>query len=114
VIYAAGTTRTMRDLVRACAAITLTFVLLAAPVYWPWYVVMPIALLALAGDASLVIVLTATSRIVAPLNLIRVVGGFSVTTEVWLTTVVALWLPLAYIAWLTVARRLTAVPHGVL
>jgi len=113
-IYAAGTTRTMRDLVRACAAIALMFVLLAAPVYWAWYVVMPIALLALAGDVSLVIVLTATSRIVAPLNLIRQGGGFSVTTEVWLTTVVALWLPLAYIAWLTVARRLTAVRDGVL
>jgi hypothetical protein len=110
VIYATGTTRTILDLVRACAAIALTFVLLAAPVYWPWYVVMPVALLALAGDVSLIIVLTATSRIVAPLNLIRLQGGFSLTTEVWLTTVIALWLPLAYIAWLTVARRLTATP----
>jgi alpha-1,6-mannosyltransferase len=113
VFYAAGTTRTMRDLVRACAAIALTFVLLAAPVYWAWYVVMPITLLALAGDASLVIVLTASSRIVAPLNLIRMGGGFSSTTEVWVTTVIALWLPLAYIAWHMVAPRLTSTPDGV-
>jgi alpha-1,6-mannosyltransferase len=112
-IYAIGTTRTMRDLVRTCAAIALTFVLVAAPVYWPWYVVMPIALLALAGDFSLIIMLTATSRIVAPLNLIRLQGGFSLTTEVWLTTVIALWLPLAYIAWLSAARRLSARPDGI-
>jgi hypothetical protein len=78
------------------------FVLAAAPVYWPWHVMMPIALLALAGDFSLIIVVTATSRIVAPLNLVRVRGGVSLTTEVWLTTVIALCLPLAYIAWLSV------------
>jgi hypothetical protein len=67
--------------------------------YWPWYVVMPIAPLALAGDVPLIIVLTATSRIVAPLNLLRLRGVFSLTTEIGLTTVIALWLPLAYIAW---------------
>jgi hypothetical protein len=39
---------------------------------------------------------------VAPLNLVRVRGGVSLTTEVWLTTVIALCLPLAYIAWLSV------------
>jgi hypothetical protein len=87
--------------------------LAAAPVYWPWYVMMPIALLALAGEFSLIIVLTATSRIVAPLNLIRVQGGVSLTTEVWLTTVIALYLPLAYIAWLAVERRLTPTPDKV-
>jgi hypothetical protein len=99
VIYTIGTTRTMRDLVRACAAIALTFVLLAAPLYWAWYVMMPIALLSLAGDVPLIVVLTATSRIVAPLNLLRLRGAFSLTTEIWLTTVIAVWLPLAYIAW---------------
>jgi hypothetical protein len=71
----------------------------------------------LGGDSfrrwtSLVIVLAATSRIVAPLNLIRLSGGFSLTTEVWVTTVIALWLPLAYIAWLMVAPRLTATFDG--
>jgi hypothetical protein len=69
---------------------------------------MPIALLALADDVSLIILLTTTSRIVAPLNLMRVRGGLSLTTEVWLTTVIALWLPLAYIAWRAVRRRMTA------
>jgi hypothetical protein len=112
-IYTTAMTFSMRDLVRACAAIALTFVLAAAPVYWPWYVMMPIALLALAGEFSLIIVLTATSRIVAPLNLIRVQGGVSLTTEVWLTTVIALYLPLAYIAWLAVERRLTPTPDKV-
>jgi len=42
-----------------------------------------------------------TSRIVAPLDLIRLRGELSWTTEVWLTTVIALWLPIAYIVWRT-------------
>jgi alpha-1,6-mannosyltransferase len=99
VIYTIGTTRTIRDLVGACAAIALTFVLLAAPLYWAWYVMMPIALLSLTGNVPLIMVLTATSRIVAPLNLLRLRGAFSSSTEIWLTTVIALWLPLAYIGW---------------
>ena len=104
-IYMTARTRTYADVVRACTVIALTFVLLAAPLYWPWYVVMPIALLAVGGDVQTIIVLTMTSRMVAPLNLLRVHGAFSTSTEVWLTTVVALWLPLAWLAWREVDRR---------
>jgi alpha-1,6-mannosyltransferase len=105
VIYVTARTRRFADLVRGCAAIAMTFVLLAAPLYWPWYVVMPIALLAIAGDVGVIVVLTATSRMVAPLEMLRLGGAFSTAMEVWLTTIVALWLPLAYIAWITVGRR---------
>ena len=31
--------------------------------------------------------------------------AFSTSTEVWLTTVVALWLPLAWLVWRAVDRR---------
>jgi hypothetical protein len=97
-MYAAAATRTWRDLVRGCAAVALTLVLLAAPLYWPWYVLMPITLLTLAGDWQTVVVLSATSRLVAPLEVLRLRGVVSTHTEVWLMTVVGLWLPLAYIA----------------
>jgi alpha-1,6-mannosyltransferase len=101
----AARTRTHGDVIRAWTVIALTFVLLAAPLYWPWYVVMPIALLAVTGDLQTIIVLTVTSRMVAPLNLLRLRGAFSTSTEVWLTTVVALWLPLAWLVWRAVDRR---------
>jgi hypothetical protein len=104
-IYVTARTRTHADVVRACVVIALTFVLLAAPLYWPWYVVMPIALLAISGDMQTIVVLTATSRLVAPLNLLRLRGAFSTSTEVWLTTVVAVWLPLAWLAWRAFDRR---------
>jgi len=86
----------------------VTFVLLAAPLYWPWYVVTPIALLAVTGDLGTILVLTVTSRLVAPLNLLRLHGALSQTTEVWLTTVVALWLPIAYCAWLIIRQHCDA------
>jgi len=75
------------------------YVLVAAPLFWAWYVVLPIALLALADAVPLTIILTVTSRIVAPLDLIRLRDGLSWTTQVWLTTAIALWIPLAYIVW---------------
>jgi alpha-1,6-mannosyltransferase len=105
VVYVAARTRRFDDLVRGWALIAVTFVLLAAPLYWPWYVVTPIALLAVTGDVGTILVLTATSRLVAPLNLLRLHGALSQTTEVWLTTVVALWLPIAYCTWLIVRQH---------
>jgi len=99
-IYAAATTRTMSGLIAACGTIIIVYVLVS-PVFWAWYVLLPIALLSLADAVPLTIILTVTSRIVAPLDLIRLRGGLSWTTEVWLTTVIALWLPLAYIVWRT-------------
>ena len=47
------------------------------------------------GDVHTIVV-TATSPIVAPLNILRLRGASSTSTEVWLTTVVALWVPLAW------------------
>ena len=74
---------------------------------------LPIALLALTGDMALIFVLTAASRLVAPLDLIRLRGGISWPTEVWLTTVIALWLPLAFIAARAVRARMVTPPDGI-
>ena len=103
-------TRTFEDLVRACATAVVVYLLVSSPLYWPWYVLLPIALLAMVGDITLVCVLTATSRLVAPLNLMRLRDAIERPTEVWLVTVVGLWIPLAYIIWRAVRAETVASP----
>jgi len=86
-------------LLRGCAVIAALYVLVSSPLYWAWYVMLPVALLAVAGDAPLVLMITVGSRLVAPLDVIRLTGAFRWSTEVWLTTVIGLWVPLAFIIW---------------
>jgi alpha-1,6-mannosyltransferase len=105
VVRAALTGHSHALLVRACALVSVVYVLLASPLYWAWYILLPIALLALAGDVALVFALTAGSRFVAPLDLIRLTGAIRWSTEVWLTTVIALWIPLAFLVWRTRRRH---------
>jgi non-ribosomal peptide synthetase component F len=53
----------------ALAQTTLVFVLVASPVFYPWYAILPIAMIALVPRASylvIVVAMTAASRIVAP------------------------------------------------
>lgn len=95
--WGAWTSRTLEDLIRACAIVALVYVLIGSPLYWAWYVLLPIALLAMAGDVATVCVLTVASRLVAPLDLLRLAGLFPWSAEVWLTTIVGLWLPLAFV-----------------
>ncbi len=104
-VHAAVVSRTDTQLIRACAATALVYVLLASPMYWAWYVMLPIALLALLDDLALVLVLTTVSRVVAPFDLMRLEGWFSWANEVWATTIIALWLPLAYIGWRAITTR---------
>ncbi len=104
-VHAAVVSRTDTQLIRACAATALVYVLLASPMYWAWYVMLPIALLALLDDLALVLVLTTVSRVVAPFDLMRLEGWFSWANEVWATTIIALWLPLAYIGWRALTTR---------
>ena len=105
IVQATRASGTLRDLIRASATIAVTFMLVTSPLYWPWYVVTPIALLALADDRALIMVLTVTSRAVAPLDLLRVRGAFTLTTQLWLTTIVALWLPSAWLVWRAIGDR---------
>jgi hypothetical protein len=75
--------RSWSDVVRSCALISVGYMLLAAPVYWAWYVLLPVTLLILSGDFALVLVLTLTSRIVAPLDAVRVKGLFTICSSGW-------------------------------
>jgi hypothetical protein len=105
VIIPAWSVRTNRDLTRACATTAVMYMLLSSPAYWAWYALLPIALLTAADEFALAWVLTAGSRLVAPLDVMRLHGTLAWPTEVWATTIVALWLPLAYVVWRTVRRR---------
>ena len=62
--------RTPTDLLRGIAVLMVIYTLLA-PAYWPWYVVLPVALLALSPYGTLLVLLVAMSlgsRLVAPLD----------------------------------------------
>jgi hypothetical protein len=87
------------DLMRACAAIALTYVLVSSPLFWAWYVLLPIVLLIGARNLMLVCVLMACSRLVAPFDLLRLHGILTWGAQAWLTTVIGLWVPLAFAVW---------------
>jgi hypothetical protein len=62
--------RTPTDLLRGIAVLIVIYTLFS-PAYWPWYVVMPVALLALSPHGILFVLLVAMSlgsRLVAPLD----------------------------------------------
>jgi hypothetical protein len=86
-------------LVEACATICLMYVLVATPRFWPWYVILPVALLCATGtrDALLMVaVLTFSARLIAPLNLVYRVNAIDWPTAVWISTLVGVWVPVAW------------------
>jgi hypothetical protein len=92
--------RDRRTLFDACGTIALGYVLIASPRFWPWYVVLPTALLALTPtrrNVQLVIVLSFCAKLVAPLDILRVLNVISWPAESALMTVLGVWLPL--LAW---------------
>jgi len=92
----------------ACATVALAYVLVAAPRYWSWYVVMPAALLAVSptrANIALILVLTACAALVAPWDIVRVAGAVDWPLESWATTVVGVWIPL--LLWMAIRRRPT-------
>jgi hypothetical protein len=96
--------RSVDDLLRACATIALGFLFVSAPLFWAWYFLLPIAFLAPTRSTALLVLVTACSRLVAPLDLLRVHHVIPWIAEVWLTTVVALWVPLLFAIGQYVAR----------
>jgi hypothetical protein len=102
-----------RRLVGACATICLVYVLVAAPRFWPWYVVLPVALLCATGTRQavlLVVVLTFCARLIAPVNLIYRVNAIDRPTAVWISTLVGVWIPVAW--WIVSRQRLQRNAHG--
>jgi alpha-1,6-mannosyltransferase len=88
--------RTPTDLLRGCALLMVLYTILA-PAYWPWYVVLPAAFLALVPRGAFLVLLVAMSlgsRLVAPLNLLYVDEVIGRPTFFLLTWAGAIGLPL--------------------
>jgi hypothetical protein len=87
-----------KDLARAFAWISVAYVLVASPDYWPWYACMPIALLITADTERflwLIILMSASARLGAPLDLLRDHGFLSMQWSKGALTGLGSTLPLA-------------------
>jgi alpha-1,6-mannosyltransferase len=87
----------MDHLLRACASVSLVYVLLVSPAYWPWYAVMPAALLALVPSRPALLLLLAISvgsRLVAPLDMLYVHGVMDRMPYFMLTWILGLGSPI--------------------
>jgi len=105
VLLASARVRDITDLLRAGAGISLVYVLLASPYYFPWYATLPLALLALSphdGFRWLALVVTGGIRLVAPLGYLRDQGLMPQPVKFALTIVIAIALPLGVLLLLTV------------
>ncbi|MBA2557752.1 MAG: hypothetical protein H0V12_10495, partial [Chloroflexi bacterium] len=97
-----------RRLLDACAAVSVTYLLVASPGYYPWYVVLPVSLLSAAARGSglvLMLVLSVGSRLVAPLDLLYVQGIVDRRAYLLATWVLAIAMPAAVIIRGAVLRR---------
>jgi alpha-1,6-mannosyltransferase len=102
-----------RGLARAFAAIALAYVLIASPDYWPWYSCLPVALLIAADTAGLfwlVMLMSVTARLCAPLDLIRDHGFVGMHVAKGALTGLGTTVPLVALAvwWVRGRRRATA------
>jgi hypothetical protein len=96
VLHATRSVRDHHTLLTACTTISIFYVLVASPRFWPWYVMLPTALLCASGrrrDIALAFAWTACARAVAPLDVIRLSNAISWPTEVWATTIIGVWVP---------------------
>jgi hypothetical protein len=99
------------DLLRACAIVSLAYLFVASPSYWPWYALLPVALLAVAPMRNALLLLFAVSlgsRLAAPLDVLFVDGAFGRRVYFTATWVLAIGLPLlvAVVAHLRRSNRL--------
>jgi alpha-1,6-mannosyltransferase len=86
-----------RSLLLACAGVSAVYLLLVSPTYWPWYAVMPVALLALVPEGlslGLLVTVSLGSRLVAPLDVMFVQQLIDRRVYLLLTWCTALGLPL--------------------
>ncbi len=108
VVAAGWRARDAAGLLRACAAISLVYLLVVSAGTWPWYAALPLALLALTPRGiflPLALIVTFTSRLVAPFsNLVnnRFAGWsdlIEIATVVSVTLPLAILLPLCVLHW---------------
>jgi alpha-1,6-mannosyltransferase len=97
-----------RRLFRACAWVAVVYLLIASPSYWPWYAVLPVALLALVPQKSFLLLLVSLSlgaRLVAPLDQMFVHGALSRPTYLIATWLGATVMPLLMVAAFQFGKR---------
>jgi hypothetical protein len=101
VIYMAWSTWRLRDehdLTRTWTWISVIFLLVSSPDYWPWYATMPIALMCVADAEEffwLVLLLSITARVVAPSELVHDRGYFGYKASKAIISGIGSFLPLA-------------------
>ncbi|MDQ6906678.1 MAG: hypothetical protein M3176_07620 [Chloroflexota bacterium] len=101
VLFASRRIRGAEDLLRACASIAVVYLLVALPVYWPWYVALPLALLALAPHGAslwMMLALSICARLAAPLEVIDNRGFLLPGISLFGTNAIAIGLPLLDVA----------------
>ncbi len=99
--------RNARSLLRTCAAVAVVYVLVASPAYWPWYVALPIALLALCPDdlfLPITLIVSIGARLVAPLEVMENRGFITLQVSHAATAAIGVALPLGACLLLT-ARK---------
>jgi hypothetical protein len=115
-LYTLVTSWRVRDtesLLKGCAGIALIYVLVGSAQYHPWYVVLPLALMALSPRGVfrwMIPVLALCARLVAPLDAIYLNGLLSFHVTAMCTTAIAAVLPLAIFVLLAAPRRLASAP----
>jgi alpha-1,6-mannosyltransferase len=90
--------REVTDLAHAFAWIAVGYALFASPDYWPWYSCMPVALLIVADTQRflwLVMLMSVTARLCAPLELLRAHDYLSMVAAKGIMTGLCTTLPLA-------------------
>jgi alpha-1,6-mannosyltransferase len=99
-----------RSLLLACAWVSTAYLLVVSPTYWPWYAVLPVALLALTPQGlsvQLLVAVSLGSRLAAPLDMVFVHQLIDRRMYLLLTWCAGVGLPLLLLA-LSLARRLRA------
>jgi hypothetical protein len=100
------------SLLRSCASVAAAYVLFVSPVYWPWYVVLPVALMALVPTGvflPLLVAISLGSRLVAPLDVLFVHGVIGRPAFLLVTWIGGIGLPLiVLLVWFMRSRSLRA------
>jgi alpha-1,6-mannosyltransferase len=110
-VLAAARRVTDSSLVEWCAGVATVYLLVLSPDYWPWYAVLPVALLCLRPSAfaiSMVIALALGSRLAAPLDVLFDHGAIGRSTFLLATWVLGIGLPLGVIVVTLVVRGRSA------
>jgi alpha-1,6-mannosyltransferase len=113
VVVASWRVRDAAGLLGACASIALAYVLVVSATYWPWYVSLPLALMALRPDGIFLpaaLALTLCSRLVAPISTLFTNGYIKAGFALDLKMTVGVTVPLLILLFLCLLRWLRSHP----